>query len=172
MVQSKLIWFAGFLEGRGFYLQRDNHINLNGERGVWRICIKAGNAKCAEAFKKVSLILNRPIAKYGFSPSFGEAFEHQNRPAVFTDGRNVTYCITISCGIAQKLIKKIKPYLTDETLERLEPITTYKLATYQRCMATGQYRGKYRSPERRLAAKRKSGREYMRRKRKILGRAA
>lgn len=171
MKKHDLVWFAGFLEGRGFYLQRDNHVNRAGERGAYRIIIKASHGKNITAFKRAASIIGRPIAKWGFTPAFAEQFDHENRPAVFTDGRSMTFCITISCKAAQDLISNIKEYLTSETLERLEPLMSYELAEYQRCPTTGRYKGKYRSQKTRLAAKRKSGREYMQRKRAALSSA-
>jgi hypothetical protein len=168
MKHSNLVWFAGFLEGKGFHLQRDNHKNLKGERGAYRIVIKCGNSRNISAFKRASAIIGKPITKWGFTPAFAEPFDHENRPAIFTDGKSVTFCITISCKMAQDLIKQIKPFLTHETLDRLSPIIEYQLSTYRRCPITGRYKGKYRSQMARITARRESAREYARKKRASL----
>jgi hypothetical protein len=144
-IDNWLAWFAGYMEGKGCYLQRDNHKNLKGEKGCYYIQMQVTNPARVLILKKAATIIGRNIARMSKSHTFAEKFQAEGRPAIFVDGTtNDRMCLKISSGQSQKLIRQLAPLLHESTLKRLQPVLNYKLATYKRCPITGQYRGKKR----------------------------
>ena len=129
MKQTDLAWIAGYLEGKGFSVYIASRKRADGTRGPngCRIALAASYNR-QPMLKKFAEKVGVSTHFWNTINGFGENFEHDSRPAVYTDVKRPIMEVNITTLVAHDLIKRIAPYLSKATLEKLQPIMTYELS--------------------------------------------
>lgn len=129
MKKTDLAWIAGYLEGKGFSVYVATRKRADGTRGPngCRIAMAASYKK-QPMLKRFADKIGIKVQSWNTINGFGETFEHESRPAVYTDVKRPILEINISTLNAHDLITKIAPYLSEDTLDKLEPIMKYQVS--------------------------------------------
>lgn len=129
--RDELIWIAGYIEGKGFGVHVRSRQSKSGKHSYKHyganITISATGKSKQSGFNRLLKLIKRKTYTITHHNTFAEKFFAGHRPAQYMDGLAATSILVIETGEAQKLIKQLSPFLTSDTLQRLNPVINYKL---------------------------------------------